>query len=147
MRKRVFLVLCIIILFGVSACGDKETNSKYGEEKKSKTITGVVYGIYNLYVKNDYEKGEPSDRTETIVKVDEKKDGEVIYVIYYGRDLEKVVASDGHNAIGDVIEIEYEGELEELDKEKEVGRVINEGERYYRINNVVYVRTIEKGKD
>ncbi len=142
MRKS-FLLLCIVMLFGVCACGNKDTNSKYGETKKTNTVIGEVYSIDNLYVNNTLEEG--SDRTEIAVRVDEKRDGEVIFVTYYARDLEKKVASDGHYKIGDSIEIEYEGELEEIGEES--GRVINEGEKYYRINNVVYVSLIQAAKD
>ncbi len=141
MRKSFLSILLIMTLSGICACGNNDASSVNGETKKTEKITGVVYAIVNCYFENDFEDGP--DGSETTVKVDEKKDGRVVYVTYYSKNSEKKVLSDLSFGIGDVIEIEYEGDLEELGEDE---KRIEEGEKYYRINNVVYVRLIEAGK-
>ncbi len=142
MRRSFLNILFITILFGVCACGNKDANSVNKETNKTNTITGAVYSFANCYFENDIEDGP--DGSRITVKVDEKKDGKVIYVTYYSKHSEKKVISDFSFGIGDIIEIEYEGELEEIVEDEEI---IEDGEKNYRINNVVNVNLIEAVKD
>ncbi len=162
MRKHFLLVLCIATLFAIYACrnNDKSNNeSKEGVETKdietkdmetkdmetkdietkngANNIEGIVYYIIDMYDVNNDIQGYP-DRTEVAVKVNETKDGKCTYVVYYSNNLGVIVASDGHHGIGDKVVIEYEGEIENINEES--GRSIEEGDNWYRINNVVYIK-------
>ncbi len=149
MRKIILFVLCTLTLLGVCACensnvskketgtketGTKETGTKETETKEGvKTIEGIVYYILDMYdINNDIEG--PPDRAEIAIKLDETKDRKCTYVVYYTDNLGVIVKSDGHK-IGDKVEIEYEGELENINDES--GRSIEEGD-WYRIINAVH---------
>ncbi len=146
MKKTFFSMLCIAISCVICSCGSIDTSKSNGEEKTN-TVTGVLRSIRDRYVENDFEDGP--DMAEMTIRVDGSNKESSTYVIYYTINNGVGVPHDTHHAIGDAIEIEYEGELEELGEEfgEEHGKIMKEGDKWYRVNNPVYVRLIERGED